>query len=92
MEGYDVIYYWYDHLLLRKNGDANKVQQAIKNHDFATFMDFYNKYSANNYDGLIFFPEHASIFSKASEEIIGWIDVTTKEGFNLIDDNEYECG
>lgn len=39
-----VTYYWYDHMLLRENGDAEKVQKAIREHDFETFMSFYHKY------------------------------------------------
>ena len=46
-----VAYYWYDHLLLRENGDAEKVQKAIKEHDFETFMSFYHKYQNINSQG-----------------------------------------
>ena len=50
-----VTYYWYDHLFLRTNGDAEKVQKAIKEHDFETFMFYYDKYQTNRKDDLIFF-------------------------------------
>ena len=79
-----VIYYWYDHLLLRKNGDAEKVQRAIAAHDFDTFCQIRDKYQPND-DGLCYFPDVA--YYKGRE-----IDITTPEGFSRITASEYECG
>ncbi len=87
----EVVYFWYDHLLLRKNGDAEKVTQAIENGDYDTFMMYYNKYNNKyNKDDLIFFPEYASIFYRDSW--VGTIDITTPIGFSMITFSEYECG
>ena len=83
---FDIIYYWYDHLELRHNGDAEIVQTAIKNKDYSTFMKYYNKY------GNDYFPRTATIFSKKSDEILGTLDITKQEVFELIDHSEYECG
>lgn len=85
-----VTYYWYDHLLLRENGDAEKVQKAIKEHDFETFMFYYNKYQTNRKDDLIFFPKLAHIWE--NDDCIGQFCVLTKGGFNKITDSEFECG
>ncbi len=85
-----VTYYWYDHMLLRENGDAAKVQKAIKEHDFETFMNFFNEYNANAEDGIVFFPEYATMWQY--DEPIGEVDITTRGGFEMITDSEYECG
>lgn len=92
-----VIYFWYDHLVLRKNGDAEKVTKAINDGDYDTFMKFYHKYPSfkTYYEDLgecevYYFPDTASIFY--NDEIIGRIDITTQEGFNFITDSEFECG
>ena len=96
---YKIIYFWYDHLVLRNNGDAEKVQKAIQKQDFKTFMKFYRKYpSIKWYDDELgkcqacYFPQYASIYSKKTNNIIGQIDVTIEEGFKLIDYSEYKCG
>ena len=39
-----VIYYWYDHLVLRDNGDAKIITEAISKGDFETFCKIKNKY------------------------------------------------
>ena len=80
-----VFYEWYDHLLLRENGDAEKVEKAIKEHDFDTFKKFYDQY------GNRFFPAHATIYD-SDDEWIGEVFVNTRGGFNMITDSEYECG
>ena len=92
-----VIYNWYDHLLLRENGDAEKVTKTIENGDYETFMKFYNDYNNRYtycYDDeeypMIFFPDTAAIWYH--DEIVGDIDITTPVGFNMITDSDYECG
>lgn len=98
-DNYKIVYYWYDHLVLRDNGDAEKVQKAIKEHDFDTFMKFYDKYPPFYTHDVEFgrceipyFPKTATIFLKKTGEIIGEIYITIREGFELIDESEYECG
>ena len=71
-----VLYYWFDHLLLRHNGDAEKVQQAIASHDFDTFMKFVNKYPTYvSKDGVreIYFPEYAHVFDIETDEEIQFV-------------------
>jgi len=91
-----VIYYWYDHLVLRDNGDAKIITEAIDKGDFETFCKIKNKYptkkdSTNQYD-IIYFPDHAVIFNNNDDEIIGDINITTELGFSFITDSDYECG
>ena len=87
-----VNYYWYDHLLLRENGDAEKVQKAIKEHDFDTFMKFYLKYTNITSEGedIVFFPEYASIY--INDDYVGEYYILSEYGFNQITDSEFECG
>lgn len=87
-----VTYYWYDHMLLRENGDAVKVQKAIKEHDFETFISFYYKYQniSTEEDDIVFFPSYATMWQY--DEPIGEVNVTTRGGFEMITDSEYECG
>lgn len=90
-----VVYYWFDHLLLRHNGDAEKVQQAIAAHDFDTFMKFVNKYPTYvSKDGVreIYFPEYAHVFDEETDEEIGKIYIMNRENFNKIDSSDFECG
>ena len=86
MDKTHVIYYWYDHLVLRANGDAEKVTQAIKDHDYKTFMYFVNKYGAE------YFPQEATIFSDETNEIIGFLDMSKEIAFRMVTDSDYECG
>ena len=81
---YTVGYYWYDHLLLRETGEADIVEKAIKEKDFKTFDAMRKKY------GEFFFPPTASI--RDGYEIIGEVDITTPQGFNMIDYSDFECG
>lgn len=83
-------YYWYDHLILRFNGDAEKVGAAIDNKDFDTFMAFKEKYN-NREEGWIYFPDKICVFDD-SGEIVGELDVNIRENFNKITYHEYECG
>ena len=92
-----VIYYWYDHLVLRDNGDAKIITEAIIKGDFETFCRIKNKYPTKKYYhkefgecDLVYFPNYASIFY--NDEIIGKIDITTELGFSFITESEFECG
>lgn len=91
-----VIYYWFDHLLLRHNGDAEKVQQAIAAHDFDTFMKFVKKYPPYlAEDGVteeVFFPAYATVYDETTDEAIGELNIMNRENFNKIDSSDFECG
>lgn len=93
-EGSYCIYYFYDHLLLRRTGEAEKVIEAVRNKDFKTFKEIFDKYPPYKaYDGVeeIFFPTTANLRT-ADGEFIKEVDITTPEGFAMIDEAEYECG
>lgn len=87
-----VTYYWYDHLLLRENGDTEKVQKAIREHDFEAFMNLYLKYKNISSEGeeIIFFPDYAGIYF--NDDYVGEYYILSEYGFNQITDSEFECG
>lgn len=96
-ENCQVIYCWYDHLILRENGDAKIVQQAIADGDYDTFIKMYKKYpdkTVINELGqqyyIVYFPSTAEIWY--NDEIIGSLDITNEIGFSMITSSEYECG
>ena len=84
-----VVYFWYDHLELRNNGDAAKVEQAIATHDLAAFSAIKAKYEPNE-RGWVYFPEKAFVYRDG--KLAGELDITTQEGFAQITEHEYECG
>ena len=84
-----VFYVWYDHLELRDNGDAEKVEQAIDAHDIAAFNAIKAKYEPNE-RGWVYFPETAFVYRDG--KLSGELDITTPEGFSQITEHEYECG
>ncbi len=86
-----VLYYWYDHLLLRENGDAENVTDAINRHDFDAFKRIRDKYQPNK-NGWVYFPDTASVWNEDTGELIGQIDINEPENFARITFNEYECG
>ena len=86
----EVHYQWYDHLVLRDNGDAEIVTKAIEEGDFDTFIEMVKRYSPNDENGLIFFPNEAYLYYR--DEIIGRINIMSQTGFSLITSSEYECG
>ena len=79
-----VVYYWYDHLLLRASGEAEIVQRAILNHDYKTFMEYYKKY------GKEYLPEYATIHYEDGK--VSRLEILTEENFNKITHSEFECG
>lgn len=89
-----VMYYFYDHLLLRETGEAEEVLEAVKNNDFEAFKKIFDKYPPYiAEDGVeeIFFPTVA--YRRTEDgEVLGEIDITTPEGFSMIDEAEFECG
>lgn len=90
-----VVYYWYDHLLLRKNGDADIVQKAIREHDFETYMSMRKKYPPYiDDDGYTtaYFPDTAILLDRETGDFIEFVDVTVPEGFDRIESSGFECG
>ena len=85
-----IIYYWYDHLILRKTGEDKIVEKAIKEHDFDTFVEFRMKYP--NEPDCVFFPDTAYVYDLELNDFVGVVDITTPENFACIDDQDYECG
>ena len=90
-----IVYYWYDHMVLRQNGDAEKVTEAIAEGDYDTFIKYYNYYNYTyEYEGesgsITFFPSHAALYYH--DEVVGMIDITEPLGFSMICESEYECG
>lgn len=82
--GNAVCYLWYDHCLLRKDGEANRICEAIEAHDFETFNKYRAKYGAE------FFPETAFVFQ--GEDLLGLVNILAPEDFARITIAEYECG
>ncbi len=80
----ECVYFWYDHCVLRGNGEAEKVEAAIAAKDFATFMRFKEKY------GESYFPDSAYVFDSEGE--LEELDIRVRENFDRIDRSEYECG
>ena len=89
-----VMYYFYDHLLLRETGEAQEVLKAVQNKDFDTFKKIFDKYPPyTSSDGVteIFFPTVAYLRNEDGD-VLEEIDITTPEGFVMIDEAEFECG
>ena len=85
MELTKIVYFWYDHMVLRSNGDADRVKKAIQDHDFETFMAYKKRY------GKEYFPDTAAMIGEDGS-FIGNIDITIEENFNKITRSEFECG
>lgn len=85
----DYIYYWYDHMLLRSNGDAERVEQAIDSKDFDSFMKLKKKYSNRK---CKYFPDVIHVWDNRKKDFVAELDVNVRENFNLITHHEYECG
>lgn len=96
MANLEYIYYWYDHLVLRYNGDREKVEQAIENKDFDAFMALKEKYNGCK-EGvaqmhLEYFPDVIHIWDNDVNDFVGELDINVRENFEKIDYAEYECG
>ena len=89
-----IVYYWYDHCFLRGTGVDKHVTEAIENHDwvqFITYQEILNNMASDgqNNEKWIYLPDQAEIEFEDGE----WETVDmTKEIFEHIDANEYECG
>lgn len=82
--GREVVYLWYDHCLLRKDGEANRICEAIEAHDFETFNKYRTKY------GPRFFPDTAFVFENG--DITDMLNILLPDAFATITTAEYECG
>ena len=85
----EYIYYWYDHLVLRFNGDAEKVSAAIETKDFDTFLKFKKKYSRSKW---LYFPDVIHVWDDSVGDFVEDLDVNVRENINMITHAEYECG
>ena len=81
-----VIYQWFHHL--NPNIDTKEIWSAIENHDYATFMKWYNILRNEN---LTYLPSQATIW--IGDCCVGDVCVAyNQETFALISDEDYECG
>ena len=89
-----IVYYWYDHCFLRDTGVDEHITEAIENHDwlqFITYQEILNNMVSEdqNNEKWIYLPDQVEIKFEDGE----WETVDmTKEIFEHIDANEYECG
>ena len=91
----EYIYYWYDHFVLRSNGDAKKVEEAIAAKDFDAFMRIKEEYPAElDAAGrpMVYFPDVIHVWDTEELDFIGELDINVRENFEKIDYAEYECG
>lgn len=86
VEDIRIIYLWYHHL----NPEVNKkeIETAINNHDWKTFKKWL-KWEEEQANELVYFPEYADVY--VNGEYFGEL-LINEETFNLIMDNDYECG
>lgn len=81
----EIIYYWHHHMIdynTRKN-----IQQAIDNHDFYSFMLYYDKL---NTDNICYLPPIATILYDG--KYVGWVALEDSYIFSMITYSECECG
>lgn len=96
----EVIYNWYHHGMIKE--DRNKIEKAIKDKDFETFIHFYKIYNSfgiqhgqinKKFDAFcptIYLPDTAIVYE--GDQIIEEICILDKNNFNKITFSEYECG
>lgn len=81
-----VVYQWFHHF--NPNVDTKEIWNAIENHDYKTFMKWYN--FLRNED-LTYLPSRAAIW--IDDCYVGDVCVVYEpETFALISDEDYECG
>ena len=89
-----IIYCWYDHCFLRGTGVDKHIMEAIDSHDwtqFITYQEILNNMvsEGQNNEKWIYLPDHVHVeFEDGEWEMVD----LTKEIFEHIDANEYECG
>ena len=84
-------YQWYDHLI-RRTEEGKKiikeVERCLAEHDFEKFMKLKETLNSLN-EKFLFLPSFGFINETDDIEII---DITIKENFDKITENQYECG
>jgi hypothetical protein len=81
-----VFYQWYHHF--NPNVNIREIDNAIQNHDYKTFMKWFNKLEKEEWEYL---PTTAYIWS--GEILLGTVCVVfDEELFSLISGNDHECG
>lgn len=82
----NIFYQWYTHL--NPNVNIAEIENAIDNHDYKTFMKWFNKLENEPWEYL---PTRAEIW--CDDAYIGTICVVYDvKLFSLIADNGHECG
>ena len=79
-----IIYFWYYHL--NPKVKTREIESAINNHDWKTFEKWLEWQEEQD---LVYFPEYADVYING--EYFGEL-LINEETFNLITNNEYECG
>lgn len=82
----DMLYQWYTHL--NPNVDVEEIERAIVNHDYKTFMKWFDKLQSEEWEYL---PTSANIY--IGHEYVGTVCVVYDEDlFSMITDYDHECG
>ena len=82
----DILYQWYWHL--NPNVNTKEIECAIENHDYKTFMKWFEKLEKEPWEYL---PTTANIY--IDHTYIGTVCVVyNEELFSLITENDHECG
>ena len=82
----ELFYQWYWHLNPKVN--TKEIEEAIENHDYKTFMKWFNMLEKEPWEYL---PTRANIW--AGDTYVGTVCVAYDEGlFSLITGNDHECG
>lgn len=82
----EIIYQWFHHC--NPHIDTKEIWNAIRDHDYETFMKWYN---ILKYEDLTYLPSMAAIL--IGDCYVGDICIAYKpETFALITDEDYECG
>jgi len=96
----EINYYWYHHGM--PSIDKEKIQKAIDEKDFDTFINFYKKYNSegikkgifikdlNSFCPIVYLPDTATWVAK--DNVVHWLDILNKDNFNRITFSENECG
>lgn len=89
----EVVYYWYDHLLIRQSRPLLQlVENSINNHDWNTFLILQTILNnTQDIDGNthVFLPNNVVVYFESG---ISHSMELTEDLFNKITDSEYECG
>jgi len=89
----EVVYYWYDHLLIRQSRPLLQlVQNTINNHDWNTFLilqSILNNTMDIEGNTHVFLPNDVIVYYEDGDSASRGL---TEDLFNKIDDSSYECG